>query len=264
VLPAVVSLALGPMLEGPDRPATVLGVADPAAWIGAADGVLVLSTADAVRLPNSAVVAPGARRRPFERLSAGDSVTLGDGRIAASDLVVPAVRWFDPVPALPAARPAAVARVLQALDASLEPMDDHGLAAALASDDDLAAMAAIRRLIGRGDGLTPRGDDVVAGTIAGLLLIGRSVAGDVGMVEQLRDPVLEHAATATTALSAALLRHAFRGEVAEPAGRLLTALAGRGDPFTAADRLAAVGHSSGPALAAGVVAGARAAIERSP
>ena len=77
------------------------------------------------------------------------------------------------------------------------------------------------------------------------------------MVARLRDPFLEHAAGATTSFSASLLGHAFRGEVAEPAAALLRPLTGRGDAREAAENLNRVGHSSGPALAAGVLAGAR-------
>ena len=44
---------------------------------------------------------------------------------------------------------------------------------------------------------------------------------------------------------------------------LLDALAGRGDAAAAAQELIEVGHSSGTAMAAGILVGARAAIERS-
>ncbi|MCJ7726135.1 MAG: DUF2877 domain-containing protein, partial [Acidimicrobiia bacterium] len=122
-----------------------------------------------------------------------------------------------------------------------------------------------RLLIGSGDGLTPAGDDLLSGTVAGALLIGRSIGADamVEMVGRLEAPLMAHAAGATTSLSASLLGHAFRGEVAAPAAALMRALTGRGDTVVAAAALDAVGHSSGPALAAGVLAGARAAIERS-
>ncbi len=263
VLPAAVSLALAALVEGPLRHACVLGVADPAVWIGEADDVVVLSSGDAVRLPNSIVVAAPSARRPFAGFGVGDRVLIGRGALHAGRLQVTATRWFDPVPALPASTPATVEAALEALEGAILPMEDHGLAAALAADDDRAARRAARLLIGRGDGLTPRGDDQVAGTVAGMLLIGRSLGADLRILGRLGGPILTHASSATTSLSAALLRHAFRGEVAEPAGRLLMALAGRGEPVAAARELAAVGHSSGPALAAGVAAGARAAIERS-
>jgi len=144
-------------------------------------------------------------------------------------------------------------------------MEDHGLRRGLADGDDRAALEAARSLIGRGDGLTPEGDDLVAGTVAGFLLIGRSLGAlaIASVVAAVEDPILDHASRATTAFSAALLAHAFRGEVAAPAAALVSALAGWGDPAGAARELMKVGHSSGPALAAGIIAGVGAAIERS-
>ncbi|MFH2073680.1 MAG: DUF2877 domain-containing protein [Actinomycetota bacterium] len=266
VLSAAVSLALAPLIDAEPRPAFVLGVADPAVWIGAAGGVLTVSTGDAVRLPNGVVVAERAADRPFGEILPGEEVMVGGGAIVFASLRIEAVRWFDSRPALPASTAAAVSRVAASLEGvAVRPMADHGFLEALIQDDDGAALEAARLLIGFGDGLTPSGDDLIAGTIAAMLLIGGSLgaATAVAMVGRLESPLLDHAAAATTSLSASLLGHAFRGEVAAPAGALLAALAGRGDPATAVAALNAVGHSSGPALAAGVLAGTRAAIERS-
>jgi hypothetical protein len=265
VYPAAVSLALASMIDGPPGMATVLGSAEPAVWIGRADGVLVLSTTDAVRLPNGVVVASSTSERPFEGVTAGDEVLVGDGLVTTGTLRIRAARWFDPLPALPTVEPALVADSVVSLDEVVVSLPDHGLMQALIDNDDRAAHEAALHMIGRGDGLTPMGDDLVAGTAAGALLIGGAI-GAVGVIDavaRLRRPLLEHAAGATTSFSASLLAHAFRGEVAEPAGRLLAALTGRGDAREAAEGLNRVGHSSGPALAAGVLSGARAAIERS-
>jgi hypothetical protein len=142
--------------------------------------------------------------------------------------------------------------------------EDHGLAGSLARGDATAATEAARRWIGLGDGLTPRGDDLVAGTLAAFLLVGRALGdGTVpALVGGVAGPLLDHAATATTAFSAALLANAVRGEVAAPAGDLLRVLTGEGSVGPVAAGLLAVGHSSGRALAAGILAGARAAMER--
>ncbi len=265
VLPAAVSRALASLFDGEPRPAFVLGTADPAVWIGGADGVLVVSTADAVRLPNSVVIGPSASDRPFRAIRPGETALVGAGAVVFAALRVEAVRWFDPHPTLPASDRASVGRAAASLDGVVVSMPDHGLEEALILDDDRAALEAARRLIGFGDGLTPSGDDLVAGMVSGMLLMGGSLhAGSaVAMVRRLERPFGDWAATATTSLSASLLGHAFRGEVATPAALLLSALAGRGNPVVAAAALHAVGHSSGPALAAGVLAGTRAAIERS-
>jgi len=265
VLPAAVSLALSPQLESTPHPVTVLGTADPAVWIGGADGVLMVSTRDAIRLPNSAVIGVPASDRPFAAIRPGDQAMVGGRAIGFASLRVTVGRWFDPRPALPATDAEAVAGRAASAAIHVPEMPDHGLTEALIGDDDRAAIEAARMLIGSGDGLTPRGDDLIAGTVAAVLLMGGSVGAEaaVAMVHRLEGPILHHAATATTSLSASLLAHSFLGEVAEPAAALLSALAGRGDIAAAADALNQVGHSSGPALAAGLLAGTGAVIERS-
>src|SRR5437588_64061 len=92
------------------------------------------------------------------------------------------------------------------------------------------------RLAGRGGGLTPAGDDLLAGYAAGLVLFhgDRRAAHAIALA----------AAPRTTALSATLLRHAARGELPEPAHALLE----HGDP----NPLRTFGHSSGRALLVGL------------
>ena len=116
---------------------------------------------------------------------------------------------------------------------------------------DLAA--ATRRLQGRGTGLTPSGDDV----LAGILLVG------------VIDPARRRAVTElahrarTTQLSRAFLRWAAAGQSIQPAHALLDAAASGDQPGMrrAAASLAGVGATSGRALVAGV---ALAATELAP
>jgi uncharacterized protein DUF2877 len=68
----------------------------------------------------------------------------------------------------------------------------------------------VTSLVGRGPGLTPLGDDILMGYLAGRALAGEDVAA-----------VAEDAARRTTALSATLLRLAARGYLPEAAHRLL-------------------------------------------
>lgn len=103
---------------------------------------------------------------------------------------------------------------------------------------DLEALGA--ELIGRGPGLTPEGDDVVAG-MAGVLAAAQrhdDVAALLGADLRRR----------TTALSATLLELAAQGLGPEP---LQAVLAGRPG---ALDRLLAMGHTSGRAYARGAAA----------
>lgn len=90
---------------------------------------------------------------------------------------------------------------------------------------------------GRGKGLTPAGDDLLAGYVAGLVLLH----GETKRAGQLA----REAAGRTVPLSATLLRHAARGEVPEPVHLLLAS----GDTKP----LLAFGHSSGIAWLRGLV-----------
>jgi hypothetical protein len=126
------------------------------------------------------------------------------------------------------------------------------LLAAVASGDPQDASAAARALLGRGPGLTPEGDDLLAGAAAAV----RAFAP--------WDPdawldAIAPRATRTTALSATLLALAARGAVVEPARALLDLDA---DPRAAEARLERLGHSTGACYAAGI--GATAALLGSP
>lgn len=114
--------------------------------------------------------------------------------------------------------------------------------AALAAGDLAHAVA---QLAGRGDGLTPAGDDVLAGFAAWRWSCGRPVA----LPAQRCAP-----------LGRDYLRCAERGELPEPAAAVLNAIRDA-DPRRAARsaaRLADWGASSGAALLWGIAAGAAA------
>lgn len=115
-------------------------------------------------------------------------------------------------------------------------------AAALAARDAAAARAEAERLIGLGPGLTPEGDDLLAGALAVSAVLHGPLAGV--LPDDLR--------VRTTKLSATLLELAARGAVMEPVHGLLSP-----QWRTALDRLARVGHSTGRAYAAGAGAALR-------
>jgi hypothetical protein len=95
-------------------------------------------------------------------------------------------------------------------------------------------------LAGRGPGLTPAGDDVLMGYAAALTLFH-------GLRDEAFD-IVRRARPLTTRLSATLLDHAARGELAEPAHDFL----GRGD----SGPLERFGQSSGRCLKLGLMLGA--------
>jgi hypothetical protein len=92
---------------------------------------------------------------------------------------------------------------------------------------------AVEELAGHGRGLTPLGDDILIGYIGGGALAGRDMMREA-----------ELAARRTTALSATLLRLAARGELPEPAHRLVE----DGDPHP----LHFFGSSSGRGIELGL------------
>ncbi|WP_067436770.1 DUF2877 domain-containing protein [Nocardioides jensenii] len=107
--------------------------------------------------------------------------------------------------------------------------------------------AAVVRLLGRGSGLTPSGDDVLCGWLAVHHAAGVDVPGFARALSDARHR--------TTTLSATLLDCARHGEVLPEFARLLQVLSGPADDHDRRDRavadLVAIGHSSGSALLLG-------------
>jgi hypothetical protein len=99
-------------------------------------------------------------------------------------------------------------------------------------------------LIGRGPGLTPLGDDILAGALVTLAALDSPEFGP------LAGRVRAGAPGRTTFVSQALLHHATRGECIPELAALLTAT----DPEPALDTLLRVGGTSGTGLARGALA----------
>jgi hypothetical protein len=177
--------------------------------------------------PLSAVVAALPRLVPGERVR----VELGDAREAVAG------PWPPPGPAQAARSALAAAREsLPPAPAAL-----RGGLTLLAQGDLEAATDA---LAGRGEGLTPAGDDVLAGFAGARAAAARPVSFS------------PRARGRSSPLGLAYLRCAERGELPEPAGALLQALVA-GDAAAAgrrARRLATWGASSGAALFWGMAA----------
>jgi hypothetical protein len=85
------------------------------------------------------------------------------------------------------------------------------------------------RLLGRGRGLTPEGDDILAGAAVGLRALGPAAGLDRAAVDALVGPLCPaDVRERTNALSATLLRLAVAGAAPEPVGRLLAPAGDRG------------------------------------
>lgn len=127
--------------------------------------------------------------------------------------------------------------------------------AALADRDVEAAVEPAVGLIGLGTGLTPSGDDYLVGLLAGL-----EASGDRSWAPLAR-AIATAAPSRTTAIGAAMLGHAARGEYTERLHDVLIALAdGRSRGLAAAvGRAMAYGATSGADTLVGVFAAVRVA-----
>jgi hypothetical protein len=247
---------LRPLLVGPTRAVALLGVSGPAWYLRCDDGlVFAIESPGGVRLPNALTVGAGARGPvgvPIGRRGhvGGGGVRVGGWRIAVR-------RWWDPTPRVGPVDRAQLRRRRAQLPAPTHLVDDtYGLHARVrrladaAVRHDLPALGhSVRALIGRGAGSTPAGDDVVAGTLAGLRVLG--TAATTSVADALARHSRQHAQR-TTALSSTLLRCADDGAVVDAAGRVLRALAGQGRLEDAVTALTRIGHTSGQDLLAGI------------
>jgi hypothetical protein len=259
------------LIAGPRQGGRVLGVFPSAVYFEFAtetgSELLAVETADGLRLPRAATLAAPSSARPLQTVRAGDDAHVGEGRIEVGPLAFDVVRWWSPrrprnvaTLAYDAARLNAVSWLLPPLPPELDERLRslmRALAAGAGSDVQDAATA----MLGLGPGLTPQGDDVLAGLLVTLVAAPatRPLASQLG-------GAVTRAAGRTTTLSAALLRDAADGFAVPAFVDLVDVLndvdqaGGPGAQRRLADivvRLLAVGHTSGAALAHGAVAAAR-------
>ena len=182
-----------------------------------------------------------------------------------------AVRWrAEPVAAAEAVDGKELGRRLRVLDtiadrvagpdrgyrAVIPASDLDQLEIAVARGDEGAAAAVAARIAGLGPGLTPSGDDVLAGLLA--FRSWAEVAGCWPSGASLRAAVREAAVPRTTRLAGQLLAAAEHGHVAAPLAGLLASLLGRRATFPPdLSGLLAIGATSGADLLGGVRLAAR-------
>ena len=245
------------LIIGEIRPAVVLGAFPTAMYLRLVGGeVMALLTRDAVQLPLGLRLSIHSADHPLNQWVG--PVRVGSNQLQTGDWSVRMSRLVSvraPMGLEPNFRAIEDAtRNLRRLGPA-EP--EPGVLDILLSDQRARAPAAVvGRLLGAGPGLTPTGDDVLAGFLVGAWSFG--LAND-----PLRTAVLEAAPSGTTDLSAALLRCASRGESIPQVSALLASLS-EGNarsrwPDDALTKLGRVGHTSGAALASGVIAAANVA-----
>ncbi|MEW9530345.1 DUF2877 domain-containing protein [Microbispora sp. NPDC049125] len=260
------SIALREALESPRRPARVLASFPLAVYLEvrseAEPYVIALVTGEAVRLPNAVVLA-----EPLDGVAPGDDGWVGDGVVEIGGLAVGARRWWDPAPPLgaadPARLPAALARLgeIRAGSPRRPGLDPAGAPAQLArgclSGSLLDCVTAAERLIGLGPGLTPSGDDMLAGLLVTLRHLGLAAGAPraVWLAGWLAATVTYDARTRTTPISATLLHCAARGEASPEVTGVLRGLAGPQPLEPAVNRLLRLGHTSGADMVWGMQIG---------
>jgi hypothetical protein len=136
------------------------------------------------------------------------------------------------------------------------------LISAVRSEDLELVRQSAKNLVGLGPGLSPSGDDLLAGFMAGLRWTVNSFNGNVDRVDEI-NRTIAHVAEGTTMLGKQLLTRAADGEVNEAVERLLEAiLAGQvEDVKTATKKVLAIGETSGVDSIVGILLGSLIGIE---
>lgn len=236
--PLAASAAVAALVTGPRRPVKTVAATPQAIYLATGDPelpALCLATPDAARVPCALVT-------PVLPDGAADG-TVGEGTLVLGSFTGRVARWWRPprprgltATGLRAVAVQLASRVPVKLDPAAEAARED-LARGLATGGPLAR--AVRRLLGAGPGLTPLGDDVLAGALVTLGALGDPGFGRLGAEVDALAPAR------TTFVSATLLRHAARGECLPELATVLTG----GPP----DALLRVGHTSGAGLALGVL-----------
>ena len=236
-VPAAASAWVAGRVAEPRRPARVVASSPQAVYVDLGAECLGV-------LARTAVAVPIGLRTALERIpEVTGPVSVGDGVVSLGAYDVVVTRIVDPtVPriAAPAERMLPLPRTPSAGSLGL-PAD---ALRALAEGEAAAAL----RLLGCGPGLTPAGDDVLAGWLVARHAVDRPAPAVAAAVARL-------APARTSSLSATLLRRAIAGEAPPPCRDLLLALRTGTGVDRAYDRLLGVGHTSGPALALGIALG---------
>ncbi|MEV0613174.1 DUF2877 domain-containing protein [Nonomuraea sp. NPDC050404] len=182
------STAVRPVLESQRRPARVLAVFPTGVYLEVRTelepAVIAVITGGAVRLPNAVLLAT-----PLPRVTVGDEASVGDRTIELGPMSLSVRRWWDPSPPLGRLDPARLAGAAELL------RDPPGTGLAGNAAVDLLAhscakgwllgvVTAAERLVGLGPGLTPSGDDVLAGLLVALRHLGLATGSERAQPER--------------------------------------------------------------------------------
>ena len=234
-IPCAASSLLGPLLDG--GPRRLAEEARTGVSVHYSTGhpdlpVLTVCTPAAVRLPNSLVA---------DVLPPAGPARSDGGRLVAAGTLWRVSRWWLPP------RPAGLPRPGRDLGQLLPSVDRLRSLGVPLPDPSYRGLSPAD-LVGAGPGLTPAGDDVLAGA-----LVAAPATDDPRLAVWREDT--QHALTEgrTTVVSRAMLHHALDGYAISELATYLTLLCNGDDVAAAAAGLAGVGHSSGTALMTGAL-----------
>ncbi len=246
-IPAAAPARVRSVLAGPERPARVVHRGSDAVYLEVDGSCIGVVSTGATAVPCALRTALPALPGPVRHAT---RAAVGGGLLVLGGTEVDVVRDVDAgVPPLDLTAAAAAQRHL---DAAVGSRVDH--VCAELPVEALEALAVgdaggVTSLLGRGSGLTPLGDDVLAGWVATVVAASAPVGAPVV------DAVARHASAMTTLLSATLLDCARRGEVVPEFRRLLADLtaADAGGVAGSVAALLRVGHTSGAGLVLGTL-----------
>ncbi len=287
-----------PLYEQEPRAGIVHSVFRRAVNIGFGETMLTLLSSELPRMPNGVRISSPAMTELLNGLQPGTPVWIGKRRLFVPcvpfELILPETPPWEPRPVLTLYhwRRSSVVQHVHALAHRLSRQPRDGGLAPLAGplllgrtavmtpllstalpllqlllrasrkQNTTAIEEAARGLAGLGPGLTPSGDDVLAGFASVMALLSPYAYRGDGPPEDIAEIISSAARPRTTTLSATLLAYAARGEVAEPLGNLLLALARPHEAFSevlfAAERVLALGGTSGGDMLLGLLLGLRA------
>lgn len=284
-----------PLFAQPTRAGHVHSIFPGALNIAVDETLFTLLSDEKPRMPSSVRLPRYIMEQLYSRLSAGAQVRVGDGKLSIPilDLSIhlPDREAWEPVPRVAAHRwrsPVVNTRIRELARYLAQRGQQDGLAPLVrplllgeatqetppgrialpllsllvqgCREQDIAKVEqATRGLAGLGPGLTPSGDDTLGGFIGVLALAGAQPGMDAAANKRLAAAIANAARPRTTFLSATLLAHAARGEMAEQVGELLMALTlpqeAGAQVLQAAERVLAYGASSGGDTLLGLLLG---------
>lgn len=248
---AAASRSLAAITEGPPTRGSTLGRTSSVMWCCVGGDLVVVGDHSTARLPNALLTAVS------DIASTRDPPVFGAGGVRYGTTMYQIARWWDPRVTVPTFGPNSLTANLLKLCGAFPECSNDPLRKALVSADLGRVTAEAQTRLGFGPGLTPLGDDILAGALVAyssmMMALGYDVDVWMNALWRSLGPMADHA---TTNLSASLLNHAVRGEAAPEVQGFVRAVVRGGEPGPSLRRLSTIGHTSGMGLARGVLIGA--------